>query len=57
MLDSKKYAESWDELHANIKVKLSRDQWVLGMTGMREPLGKLRERKFESAQYIKSLQG
>lgn len=57
LLDSQRYAESWELLSSNTKGKLPKDQWELAMMGMREPLGKLKQRKFEKAQYIKSLQG
>ena len=56
-LDQQKYAESWEKLSPNTKVKLEKRQWELAMLGMRKPLGKLKIRKLDKVEYIKSLKG
>ena len=57
LLDSGRYAESWEPLSVKIKNDLSKRQWELGMTGFRGPLGKLKSRRLGKVIYIKSLQG
>jgi hypothetical protein len=57
LLDSGRYGESWEPLSVKIKNGLSKRQWELGMTGFRQPLGKLKSRRLEKVIYIKSLQG
>jgi hypothetical protein len=57
LLDAQKYNKSWEELSPNTKQKMGMEQWKLAMTGIHKPLGKLKERKFEEAEYIKSLHG
>jgi hypothetical protein len=57
LLDSGRYAENWGPLSVKIKDGLSKRQWELGMTGYRQPLGKLKSRRLGKVIYIKSLQG
>jgi Protein of unknown function (DUF4019) len=57
LLDSGRYAESWEPLSVKVKNELSKRQWELGMTGYRKPLGGLKSRRLGKVIYVKSLQG
>jgi len=57
LIDSQKYEKSWEELSPNTKEKMSMEQWRLALTGMHKPLGKLKERKLETAAHLKPLPG
>ncbi len=57
LVDSGKYAESWDQAAQLFKGALSKDQWQDALHGTRDPLGKLGSRKLKSATYTKSLPG
>jgi hypothetical protein len=57
LLDSGRYAESWEALSAKIKSEFSKRQWEIGMMGFRHRLGKLKSRRFGEVVYIKSLPG
>jgi len=57
MIDSGKYAESWDEAAQLFKVAVSKDQWQRALHATRDPLGKMLSRKLKSATYTKTLPG
>jgi hypothetical protein len=57
LMDSGLYEKCWDELAQNSKEKMSRDQWLIYMKGVRKPMGELKARKEFNAEYIKSLKG
>jgi hypothetical protein len=57
LIDSGKYAESWDEASQVFKGALTRDQWASTVKGVRVPLGTVQSRKFKSATYTKTLPG
>lgn len=57
LLDSGRYAESWEPLSPKVKSDLSKRQWEVGMMGFRHRLGKLKSRRLGEVIYIKSLPG
>jgi hypothetical protein len=57
LVDSGKYAESWDEAASVFKAAVSKDQWQQMLRSARDPLGKLVSRKVKSANYTRSLPG
>ena len=57
LVDSGKYAESWDEAAAFFKGATTREQWTQTLKGVRSPLGKLQSRKLKSRQYAEKLPG
>ncbi|HTT22552.1 MAG TPA: DUF4019 domain-containing protein [Candidatus Sulfotelmatobacter sp.] len=57
LVDSGKYADSWDPAAELFKAAVTKDQWRSALTARREPLGKLVSRKLKSATYTKSLPG
>lgn len=56
-VDAGNYAKSWDEAAALFKNKVTRSEWETAVGAAREPLGALKERKLESAEYAKQLPG
>lgn len=57
MVDSGKYAESWQEASSLFKGHVTSDRWQGMVKPVREPLGKVTSRKFKSANYTKTLPG
>jgi hypothetical protein len=57
LVDSGKYAESWQEAASMFKVAVAKDQWQNMLHASRAPLGKLVSRKLKSATYTKTLPG
>ena len=57
LVDSGKYAESWQEAASLFKSQVSQDQWESKIRAVREPLGKVRSRKLKSSQYTTSVPG
>lgn len=57
LVDSGKYAESWQEASQYFKNAVSEEKWESAMHGTREPLGKVLSRKLRSAQYTTALPG
>ncbi len=57
LVDSGKYAESWDEAAQLFKAAVTKEQWLNALRGSRDPLGKMTARKLKSATYTKSLPG
>ena len=57
IVDSGKYAESWDQAAKLFKGAVTKDQWQQALHSVRDPLGKLLSRKLKSATYTKSLPG
>jgi hypothetical protein len=53
LTDSGKYAESWDDASSLFKSKLTKDKWASMLQQARAPLGALRSRKLETANYKK----
>lgn len=57
LVDSGKYADSWQEAASIFKMHVTQDQWTKMVGPVREPLGKVVTRKLKSAQYTKTLPG
>ncbi len=57
LVDSGKYADSWQESASLFKAHVTKDQWSSMVGATRDPLGKLVSRKLKSAQYTKTLPG
>lgn len=57
LVDSGKYAESWQETSSVFKGHVSKEQWQGMLGAVRGPLGKMTSRKLKSAQYTKTLPG
>lgn len=45
ILDSGKYAETWNDASMTLKIKLPQKSWIKIMEAMRQPLGALKSRK------------
>ncbi len=57
LVDSGKYARSWDEASQFFKASITKPQWQNALQSTRDPLGKLVSRKLKSANYTKTLPG
>jgi hypothetical protein len=57
LVDSGKYAESWDQASELFKNAITKEQWEKTLKSTLGPLGKLQSRKLKSATYTKTLPG
>jgi Protein of unknown function (DUF4019) len=57
LVDSGKYAESWDQAAELFKKQVTKEQWAKAADAARSPLGRLDSRKLSSAEYSKTLPG
>jgi len=57
LVDSGKYAESWQEAATPFKAHVTKEQWQSMIGSARDPLGKNTSRKLKSAKYMTSLPG
>lgn len=57
LIDSGKYAESWESAAQLFKSSVAKDQWQSMLHAARDPLGKVVSRTLKSANYTKSLPG
>lgn len=57
LVDSGKYAESWQQAASMFKAHVTKDQWQSMVGSVRDPLGKNTSRKLKSAKYTTSLPG
>jgi len=57
MVDSEKYAESWNEAAELFKNAIKQEQWEQSLQAVRKPLGKLVTRKIKTKTYKTSLPG
>lgn len=55
LVDSGKYADSWQEAAGFFKNAVTKEKWQSAMHGGREPLGTLVSRKLRSAKYTTTL--
>ncbi len=55
LVDSGKYADSWDEAAQMFKAAVTKDQWQSALGQVRTPQGKVLSRKLKSATYTKTL--
>jgi hypothetical protein len=57
LVDSAKYAESWQECAQIFQAAVTKEQWQSALRATRDPLGKLLSRKLKGATYTKTLSG
>jgi hypothetical protein len=57
LIDSGKYAESWQEASTAFKANLTQEQWVGTVKSVRSQFGKVLSRKLKSAKYTTTLPG
>ncbi len=57
LVDSGKYAESWQEASSVFKAAVTKEKWEGMLRPVRSPLGKVMSRKLKSATYTKTLPG
>jgi len=57
MVDTGKYAESWQEAAEFFRTAVNQEQWKQSLQGVRKPLGKLVTRKLKTRTYATSLPG
>jgi len=57
LVDSGKYAESWQEAAQLFKAAVTVEQWQNAVRASRDPFGKVLSRKVKSATYTKTLPG
>jgi hypothetical protein len=57
LVDSGKYADSWQEASQFFKAAVTKEQWQSALRGSRDPLGKMLSRKLKSATYSKTQPG
>lgn len=57
VVDSGKYADSWDQSASMFKSHVTKEQWQSMVGPVRDPLGKVLSRKLKSATYKTSLPG
>jgi hypothetical protein len=55
--DAGKYDESYELLDQDTRAAVSKRQWFMLWSGVRKPLGAVKSRKLNRAEYIKSLPG
>jgi hypothetical protein len=55
LVDSGKYAQSWDEAAQVFKSAVTKDQWQSALGTVRTPQGKILSRTLKSATYTKTL--
>ncbi len=57
LVDSGKYAESWQEAAQLFKAAVTKEEWRSKLQASRDPFGKLLSRKLKSATYSKTSPG
>jgi hypothetical protein len=57
LVDSGKYAESWDEASQLFKAAITKEKWQDALHAVRDPLGQVVSRKLKSATYKTSMPG
>jgi hypothetical protein len=57
LVDSGKYADSWQEASQLFKNAVTKEQWQSALGTARTPLGKMLSRKLKSAKYTTTLPG
>jgi hypothetical protein len=57
LIDSGKYADSWQEASQLFKAHVTKEQWQSALQATRYPLGKKLSHKLKSATYTKTLPG
>ncbi len=54
VVDSGKYAQSWDDTAQSFKAVVSKEQWQSALDASRAPQGKVLSRTLKSAAYVKN---
>lgn len=57
LVDAGKYHESWEQMAPHFRKEVGKRKWKAEIEKIRQPLGKLSERKLKSAEYSKELPG
>lgn len=57
LIDTAKYAESWEAASPTFQAAVTKDQWVSTVQSVRDPLGKVQSRTLKSGQRTSSLPG
>ncbi len=57
LVNSGKFADSWQEASQFFKAAVTKEQWQNALRGSRDPLGKMLSRKLKSATYKTTLPG
>ena len=57
LVDSGKYADSWQEASQLFKAAVTKEKWQDALRASRDPLGKMLSRKLKSATYKTTLPG
>jgi Protein of unknown function (DUF4019) len=57
LVDTGKYAESWEQAAAFFRSAISKESWMEAATKTRQPLGKLKTRQIKYTQATDKLQG
>ncbi len=57
LVDAGKYTESWEQMAPHFRKEVGKRKWKSEIQKIRQPLGKLSERKLKSAEYSKELPG
>ena len=57
LVDGKLYEASWKQAAAQFQKAAPQEEWAQKSSGVREPLGNVREREVRSAKYATSLPG
>jgi len=57
LVDDGAYAESWEQAAPQFQRAVPKDDWTQKASGVRDPLGAVRERTMRSARYATSLPG
>ena len=57
LIDEEKYEDSWDQTSSFFKSKVTKDQWVGTISGLKSSLGKTISRKLLEARFTTSLPG
>jgi hypothetical protein len=57
LINSGKYADSWQEASQLFKSHVTKEQWQIALRVTRDPLGKMLSRKLKSATYKRTLPG
>lgn len=56
-VDAAEYAQSWEAAAGYFRDRIPQAQWMTRVSGVREPLGKLKTRQESSARFRRSLPG
>jgi len=57
LVDTEKYAESWDQTAELLRAAVTKEQWDKALQGIKKPLGKMRSRKLRSKKYTTTAPG